>query len=248
MKEKINLIDLSVVILSGGLGTRISENKNKIPKGLVKIGKYPIIYHVIKYFNFFGLKKFIICTGYKSNDLKKYFKKNKKVFSGLDIELVDTGVKSNTGLRVKKIKNKIKNDIFFLTYCDGLTNLDLKKLFNSFNDDKKVGILTTVNPQSRFGILSIRNKNQIIDFNEKKKLLNLWINAGFYIFKKKIFKYIVGKNPIFEKEILNKIAKKNLLISYKHKGFWKCMDTIKDKNELNNIWKNKKKKVPWKIW
>ncbi len=108
-----------------------------------------------------------------------------------------------------------------------------------------MGVLTAVNAQSRFGILSIKGNKNIIDFNEKKKIHNLWINAGFYIFNKKIFDYIPNKNPIFESEVLKKIAKKKLIISYKHKGFWKCMDTIKDKNELNKIWF---KKAPWKIW
>ncbi len=244
MLKKKNIQNIPVVILAGGLGTRIAENKGNLPKGLVEIGKHPIIFHIIKYFNFFGFTKFIICTGYKENLIKKYFIKNKKIFKDLNIKLINTGKKSNTGLRVKKIENQI-HDIFFLTYCDGLTNLNLKKLLNFFLKNDKLGVLTTVNPQSRFGILTIKKNKHIIDFDEKKNLNDIWINAGFYIFKKKIFDYIRQKNPIFESEVLTKIAKKKLLVAYKHKGFWKCMDTIKDKNELNKIWQ---KGAPWKIW
>ena len=246
MFEKIKPSNVPVVILAGGLGTRISDNKGKLPKGLVKIGNFPIIYHIIRYFKFFGFKKFILCIGYKGNLLRKYFNRNKNldVFSDLDIKLVDTGLNSNTGLRIKKIKKYIKN-IFFLAYCDGLINLDLKKLLNFYKKNKKMGVLTAVNPVSRFGILSINGSKKIIDFNEKKRIHNLWINAGFYIFNNKIFDYIPNKNSIFEKEVLKKIAKKKLIISFKHKGFWRCMDTIKDKNELTKIWN---KKAPWKLW
>ena len=157
-----------------------------------------------------------------------------------------TGYKSNTGLRIKKIEKYIK-DIFFLTYCDGLTNLNLKKLFILFKKEKKMGIMTAVNPRSRFGIISFKGKTNILSFNEKSLIKDLWINAGFYIFDKKLFSYIPKENSIFESQVLPKIVKKNLLASYKHKRFWKCMDTIKDKNELNEIWFDSKP-APWKIW
>ena len=244
MSKNQTMQNIPVVILAGGLGTRIAENKGNLPKGLVEIGKYPIIFHIINYFKSYGSKSFIICTGYKENLIKKYFINNKKLFKNLDIKIVSTGKKSNTGLRVKKIENFIK-DIFFLTYCDGLTNLNLRKLLKFFLNNKKLGVLTSVNPKSRFGILTIKNNKNIVNFDEKKNLDGIWINAGFYIFKKKIFTYINKKNPIFESEILSKVAKKKLLVAYKHRGFWKCMDTIKDKNELNKIWK---KGAPWKIW
>tara|TARA_B110000027_G_scaffold39299_1_gene43372 strand:- start:5569 stop:6309 length:741 start_codon:yes stop_codon:yes gene_type:complete len=246
VQKSIKSSEVPVVILAGGLGTRIAENREKLPKGLVKIGNYPIIYHVIRYFKSYGFKKFIICIGYKGDVLKKYFikEKNSLAFKDLDIRLIDTGIKSNTGLRIKKIKNEVKN-IFFLTYCDGLINLNLKKLLTSFTQNKKLGIVTAVNAQSRFGILSIKGDKDIVDFDEKKKIHDLWINAGYYIFNKKIFDYIPSKNPIFESEVLKKIAKRKLIMSYKHRGFWKCMDTIKDKNELNKIWQ---KNAPWKIW
>ncbi|MDC0353080.1 sugar phosphate nucleotidyltransferase [Candidatus Pelagibacter sp.] len=238
----------TVVILAGGLGSRISDVKKRIPKCLVEIGGKPIIYHIIKYFQFYGFKNFIICTGFKSKEVEKYFQKTNKLktFKGVKINTVFTGLNSNTGLRIKKIEKHIK-DNFFLTYCDGLTNLNLRKLFHLFLKEKKMGIMTAVNPRSRFGIISIQGEKNIFSFDEKSLIKNLWVNAGFYIFKKKIFNYIPSKDSIFESHILPKVAKKKLLISFKHRGFWKCMDTIKDKNELNDLWFDSKP-TPWKIW
>ena len=248
LSNNIKIKDTPVVILAGGLGTRIADVKKRIPKCLVEIGNRPIIYHIIRYFKSYGFKNFIICTGFKSQEVNKYFQKIKKsnIFKDLNIKTVFTGLNSNTGLRIKKIEKYIGN-IFFLTYCDGLTSLNLKKLFNSFLKEKKIGIMTAVNPRSRFGIISIKGKKNIYNFDEKSLIKNLWVNAGFYIFNKELFKYIPKENLIFESQILPKIAKKKLLISYKHNGFWKCMDTIKDKNELNEIW-HYNKPIPWKIW
>lgn len=240
--------DIPVIILAGGLGSRIADVKKRIPKCLVKIGSKPIIYHLIKYFKFYGFKNFIICTGFKNEEVNKYFQKIKKskVFKDLNIQTEFTGLNSNTGLRIKKIEKYVE-DIFLLTYCDGLTDLNLKKLLNSFLKEKKIGIMTAVNPRSRFGIISIKGEKNIFNFNEKSLIKNLWVNGGFYIFRKELFKYIPQKNSIFESQVLPKIAKKKLLVSYKHKGFWKCMDTIKDKNELNDMWYDIKP-TPWKIW
>ena len=240
--------DIPVIILAGGLGSRIADVKKRIPKCLVKIGSKPIIYHLIKYFKFYGFKNFIICTGFKNEEVNKYFQKIKKskVFKDLNIQTEFTGLNSNTGLRIKKIEKYVE-DIFLLTYCDGLTDLNLKKLLNSFLKEKKIGIMTAVNPRSRFGIISIKGEKNIFNFNEKSLVKNLWVNGGFYIFRKELFKYIPQKNSIFESQVLPKIAKKKLLVSYKHKGFWKCMDTIKDKNELNDMWYDIKP-TPWKIW
>ena len=237
-----------VVILAGGLGSRIADVKKRIPKCLVEIGGKPIIYHIIKYFQLYGFKNFIICTGFKSKEVERYFQKTNKLktFKGVKINTVFTGLNSNTGLRIKKIEKHIK-DNFFLTYCDGLTNLNLRKLFHLFLKEKKMGIMTAVNPRSRFGIISIKGDKNILSFDEKSLIKNLWVNAGFYIFKKKIFDYIPSKDSIFESQILPKVVKKKLLISFKHKGFWKCMDTIKDKNELNDLWFDSKP-TPWKIW
>ena len=232
---------MQVVILAGGLGTRLSEETNVIPKALVKIGNKPIILHLINYYQSFGYKDFIICLGHKGNLINDYFlnKKNKPYLKNTNIKLINTGKKSFTGERIKKIKKYI-NGNFFLTYCDGLSNIDLKKTLKIFIKSKKIGLVSSVNPRSRFGVLSIDKKNNVLNFDEKSKNANTWINAGFFIFNKKIFQYIKGKNTIFERSPLIKLSKDRELVAYKHRGFWQCMDTLKDKVILENIWKTKK--------
>ena len=236
---------MQVVILAGGLGTRLSEETSVIPKALVKIGNKPIIVHLINYYQSFGYNDFIICLGYKGNLINNFFlkEKNKKYFKKINIDLVNTGQKSFTGERIKRIKKYIKGD-FFLTYSDGLSDINLFKTLKLFKKSKKIGLISTVNPRSRFGVLSLDSNNKVLSFNEKSKSENTWINAGFFIFNKNIFKFIKGKNPIFERAPLSSLAKKKQLIAYKHKGFWQCMDTLKDKIILNKIWS--KSKVPWK--
>ena len=236
---------MQVVILAGGLGSRLSEETKIIPKALVKIGNKPIILHLINYYQSFGYNDFIVCLGYKGNLINDFFskEKNKKYFKNLNIELIKTGQKSFTGERIRRIKKYIKGD-FFLTYCDGLSDIDLSKTLNLFKKSKKIGLVSSVNPRSRFGVLSIDKKNNVLSFNEKDKSINTWINAGFFIFNKSIFRFIKGKNPIFERRPLYDLTKKNQLVAYKHYGFWQCMDTLKDKMILNKIWS--KQKAPWK--
>jgi len=236
---------MQVVILAGGYGSRLSEETKIIPKALVKIGNKPIIIHLIKYYKSFGFNDFIICLGYKGNLINKFFikEKNKNYLKNTNIKLVSTGKNSFTGERIRRIKNYIKGD-FFLTYCDGLSDINIKKTLKIFKKSKKIGLVSTINPRSRFGVLAIDEKNNVLKFDEKSKNSNTWINAGFFIFTKEIFKYIVGKNPIFERTPLKNLSVKNKLIAYKHKGFWQCMDTLKDKIILTKIWKTKK--VPWK--
>ena len=203
--------------------------------------KEPIILHLINYYQSFGYKDFIICLGHKGNLINDYFlnKKNKPCLKNTNIKLINTGKKSFTGERIKKIKKYI-NGNFFLTYCDGLSNIDLKKTLKIFIKSKKIGLVSSVNPRSRFGVLSIDKKNNVLNFDEKSKNANTWINAGFFIFNKKIFQYIKGKNTIFERSPLIKLSKDRELVAYKHRGFWQCMDTLKDKVILENIWKTKK--------
>lgn len=236
---------MQIVILSGGYGTRLSEETKIIPKALVKIGNKPIIIHLIKYYKSFGYTDFIICLGYKGNLINKFFlkEKNKKYLKNTNIKLINTGLKSYTGERIRRIKKHVKGN-FFLTYCDGLSDIDLKKTLNIFNKKKKIGLVSTINPRSRFGVLSIDSKNIVQNFDEKGKNANTWINAGFFIFSKEIFKFIKGKNPIFERFPLINLSKKKQLIAYKHKGFWQCMDTLKDKIILSKMWKTNK--APWK--
>jgi len=236
---------MQVVILSGGLGTRLSEETKIIPKALVKIGNKPIIIHLIKYYQSFGYNDFIICIGYKGHLISQFFlkEKNKKYLKDTNIKLINTGQKSYTGERIRKIKKYIKGN-FFLTYCDCLSNIDLKKTLKVFKESKKIGLVSSINPRSRFGVLSIDSKNNVLNFDEKNKSAKTWINAGFFIFSKEIFKFIKGKNPIFERLPLMSLSKKKQLIAYKHKGFWQCMDTLKDKIILTKIWKTSK--APWK--
>mgnify|MGYP001361935240 FL=1 len=236
---------MQVVILSGGYGTRLSEETKIVPKALVKIGNKPIIVHLIKYYQSFGYTDFIICLGYKGNLINKFFlkEKNKKYLKNTNIKLINTGLKSYTGERIRRAKKYIKGN-FFLTYCDGLSDIDLKKTLNIFNKSNKIGLVSAINPSSRFGVLSIDSKNLVRSFDEKSKSANTWINAGFFIFSKDIFKFIKGKNPIFERLPLINLSKKNQLVAYKHRGFWQCMDTLKDKIILLKIWKTNK--APWK--
>ena len=236
---------MQVVILSGGLGTRLSEETKNVPKALVKIGNKPIIIHLIKYYQSFGYTDFIICLGYKGILIKQFFlkEKNKKYLKNTTIKLINTGLKSYTGERIRRVKKYIKGN-FFLTYCDGLSDINLRKALNTFIKSKKIGLVSSINPSSRFGVLSIDNKNTVLNFDEKSKNANTWINAGFFIFSKNIFKFIKGKNPIFERLPLISLSKKKQLIAYKHKGFWQCMDTLKDKIILLKIWKTNK--APWK--
>jgi glucose-1-phosphate cytidylyltransferase len=233
---------MQVVILAGGLGTRLSEETKIIPKALVKIGNKPIITHLINYYQSYGYNDFIICLGYKGDLIKSFFhkEKHKSYYKNLNIKLINTGQKSYTGERLKRVKKYIKGS-FFLTYCDGLSNIDIKKTLLFFNKSKKIGLVSTINPKSRFGVLSIDRYNNVLSFDEKIKNSNIWINAGFFIFTKEIFKFITEKNAIFERGPLIKLSKKKQLVAYKHKGFWQCMDTLKDKILLTEIWNKKKK-------
>lgn len=241
---------MQLVILAGGLGTRISEESDYIPKPMVKIGKKPIIWHIIKYYIEFGFNDFIICGGYKHHVLQKYFlKKNlKKLLSSkknLNIKLVFTGKIANTGERIKRVK-KYLNDEFCLTYGDGLCNVNLESLISFHRKTQKSLVtVTSVLPEPRFGILKFKGK-KIINFDEKKINNENWINGGFFVCNKKMFYFFKNKNPVFEKDVLTKLVKKNLLYGYKHKGFWYCMDTLRDKRHLNYLWN--KNKAPWKIW
>ena len=241
---------MQLVILAGGFGTRIAEESDYIPKPMVKIGDMPIIWHIIKYYTEFGFNNFIILGGYKFEILNKFFyKKNlKKLFKSreeLNIKVFYTGKSSNTGERIKRAK-KYLNDEFCLTYGDGLCDINLDSLIAFHKKMKKALVtITAVLPQPRYGKLKFIGP-KISDFYEKKNTNENWINGGFFVCHKKIFSYFKNKNPIFESDILTKLAKKNFLYGYKHKGFWYCMDTLRDKRYLNFLWKNKK--APWKIW
>ena len=233
---------MKLVILAGGLGTRISEETDYIPKPMVKIGNKPILWHIIKYYSVFGFTEFIICGGYKINFIKDFFIKKKN--KSWNIKIVNTGKSSNTGERLKKIKKYIDNT-FCLTYGDGLINININKLIHFHKKNKSLATLTAVKPIPHFGKMVLKG-NKVINFYEKNKKKENWINGGFFVCEKNIFKYLVFKNPVFETEVLPVLAKQKLLGAYKHKDFWYCMDTLRDKRYLNNLWLSKK--TPWKIW
>ena len=244
---------MKVVILAGGLGTRLSEYTHLIPKPMIKIGNIPMIIHIMNHYIKNGFNEFIIAAGYKNKVIKRYFKnykRTKKKFETVvnknkcSVSIVDTGVKTMTGGRLKRLKKHLKNERFMLTYGDGVANVDLKKLLNTHIKSKKLATVTAVHPPARFGEIIIKN-DKVAEFNEKTKSKSQWINGGFFVFEPEVLDYIKNDNSILEGEPLTKLSKSNNLVAFKHEKFWQCMDTMKDKNFLENLWK---KKPPWKIW
>ena len=240
---------MKVVILAGGFGTRLSEYTQTIPKPMVKIGGKPIITHIMSHYISYGFNDFILATGYKNNYFKKYFKgyeKNAKSFKTTlngkkcFITILNTGLKTLTGGRLKKVKNLINdNDDFLFTYGDGVSSVNLKKLVNFHKINKKLVTVTAVRPPARFGEIKLK-RNNIISFKEKPQVSNGWINGGFFVAKKKFLNLIKGNNEILEKKPLELACKKKQLVAYKHEGFWKCMDVKRDRDELEKIYKKNK--------
>ena len=227
---------MKVVILAGGYGTRLSEYTESIPKPLVKIGKLPILIHIMRQYAKYGYTEFIVALGYKGSLIKNYFKINKFPWS---IKLVDTGLKTMTGGRLKRLDKYIKNERFMLTYGDGVSNLDIGKLVNFHIKNAAIGTLTAVRPPARFGAIKL-NKNSVCYFKEKSKLDEGWINGGFFVFEPKFIKYIKEDQTYLEKEPLEKLSKQKQLIAFKHSNFWQCMDTLRDKKILEEAYKKNK--------
>jgi glucose-1-phosphate cytidylyltransferase len=237
--------NIKIVILAGGFGTRLSEETNLVPKPLVKIGNLPILMHIMKIYSHFGFFKFIICAGYKSHLIKNYFSsfENK---NNWEISVIQTGLKTNTAGRLKKIKKLIGNDeIFLMTYGDGVSNINIVKLLEFHIKKSLLVTMTAVKPMARFGIASIKN-SKVIKFLEKPEGDSNWVNGGFFVINTKVLDYIKSFKSIWEKDIMPTLAKKRQISAFKHKDFWYSMDTLRDKNYLNNLWK--KKRAPWKIW
>lgn len=229
---------MKVVILAGGKGTRISEYTKTIPKPMIKIGQKPIIEHIINHYKKYDFNEFIVAAGYKSSILKKYF--NKKKYS--NIKVVDTGKETLTGKRIKKLEKYLKNETFMLTYGDGLTNLNLKKLLNFHKKNQKISTMTIVHPPARFGEVECENR-LIKSFKEKPQLQKGWINGGYFVFEPNFFKIINNKNIMLEREPIQKLVKKKQLAAFKHNSFWYCMDNLRDKEILEKL--NKRKIPPW---
>ncbi len=220
---------MKCVILAGGRGTRISELSKDIPKPMIKVLGKPIISRIIMHYYKFGIKEFIIAAGYKQKILENYFKYKKS--NRFSVKVINTGLKTMTGGRIKRLKKYLGNETFLLTYGDGLSNVNIKKLINFHKKNKKIATLTAVRPPARFGAIKIKG-NKIKYFKEKSKLDEGWINGGFFVFENKIFNYLKGDQTYLERDPLQIISKKGELHAYKHNGFWQCMDTLRDKEIL----------------
>ena len=258
--------NLKVVILAGGRGTRIADENEIRPKPLIEIGGKPILWHIMKYYSFFGINQFVICLGYKGNQIKDYFsnyflrtsditfdfKKNKTIIHNKFTEpwlvtLIDTGNDSMTGGRIKRIKNFVSEDEnFFMTYGDGVSNVNIKKLYEFHKKHKKVATVTAVRSPARFGSMKITKNMAVKSFVEKPMKEQGFINGGFFILNKSIFKYLRNDSTIFEDQTLNKLASLGELQAFKHEDFWQPMDTLKDKNFLEYLWANNQ--AHWKKW
>jgi glucose-1-phosphate cytidylyltransferase len=258
---------MKVVILAGGLGTRLSEETDIRPKPMVEIGGKPILWHIMKTYSHYGFNDFIICLGYKGQIIKEYFvnylinnssicinlENNKidlysKIHEKWNIELIDTGENTLTGGRIKRIQNLIKEDIFFLTYGDGVSDVNIKTLLEFHKRNNKLCTVTAVKPNARFGVLNINKENIVTKFSEKRDEDVNWINGGYFVCSKEVFKYIKEGNDdeIWESSPLENLANDNQLVAYKHEGFWRPMDSLKDKKDLNELWNTNNAK--WKIW
>ena len=224
-----------VVILAGGFGTRISEHTKKIPKPMIQIHGKPIILYIMEHYAKFGFKEFYIALGYKGKIIKNFFAKKKFPWK---INLIETGLKTMTGGRLKRLEKYLKDETFMLTYGDGLSNINLNKLYNFHKRNKKMITLTAVRPPARFGALKIKG-NYVSYFKEKSKLDEGGINGGFFVIEPSFLKFISNDSTFLEREPLEKATKRKNLLAYKHNGFWQCMDTVRDKIKLEEIMKKK---------
>lgn len=227
---------MKVVILAGGRGTRLSEYTSSIPKPMIKILGIPIIVRIIKFYQKYGFKEFIIASGFKSQVIKRYFSKNKNI---ANVKVVFTGLNSMTGGRIKRLKKYLGDERFLLTYGDGLCNINLKKLLNFHIKSKNIVTLTAVRPPARFGGIKISG-NKVKYFKEKSRLDEGWINGGFFVMESKIFKYLKNDMTVLERQPLERISKIKKLGAYKNLRNWQCMDTIRDKEILENLVRGKK--------
>ena len=230
---------MKVVILAGGLGSRISEYTKTIPKPMIPINGRPLIFYIMEHYAKYGFKEFYIALGYKGEIIKKYFRKKK--FSDWKVNLINTGLKTMTGGRLKRLKKYLGNDTFMLTYGDGLSDVNLKNLLKFHKNNKKLVTMTAVRPPARFGAIKFKG-NKVSYFKEKSKLNEGWINGGFFIIEPNFLKLIRDDKTILEREPLERTSKNGNLVAFKHYDFWQCMDTKRDKIILEETLKSKKTK------
>ncbi len=257
---------MKVVILAGGFGTRISEESHLKPKPMIEIGERPILWHIMKIYSHYGFNDFIICLGYKGYYIKEYFahyflhesdvtfdfrNSNEQIVHTHSAEpwkvtLVNTGIDTMTGGRVKRIQSHVGGQTFMMTYGDGVSDVNIHDLVSFHRSHGKFATVTSVQPGGRFGALDLSETNHVRGFQEKPQGDGGWINAGFFVLEPETFDYIEGDQTVFEREPLEGLARDNQLIAYKHQGFWQPMDSLRDKTQLEQIWKSGKAR--WKIW
>mgnify|MGYP006089782225 CR=1 FL=1 len=257
---------MKTILLAGGLGTRLSEETTLKPKPMVEVGEMPILWHIMKIYESYGYNDFAVALGYKGDVIKDFFLNYKLHKSDMVVSLRsgdvkfendssedwtvglhDTGANSMTGGRLYNLKKLFKpGDTFMLTYGDGVSDVDIKKLVAFHKAHGKIATLTAVRPSARFGSIIMKEDGSIQEFKEKPQTGEGWINGGYFVFNYEIFNYLTDASTILEREPLENLAKDNELVAYKHDGFWHCMDTIRDRDNLNEIWANKN--APWKKW
>lgn len=255
---------MKVVILAGGLGTRLSEETEVKPKPMVEVGGKPILWHIMKIYSFHGYDEFVVCLGYKGYVIKEFFanyflhqsdltmdlRSNKfeihhNKTEPWKITLVDTGDKTMTGGRIKRVKDYLQNETFMVTYGDGVADIDINDLLRFHRAQGKLATVTAVRPPSRFGGMAV-DKGLVTDFIEKPQIEEGWINGGFFVFEPEVLGYIKGDETLLEREPLERLARDSQLSAYKHEKFWQCMDTLRDVNLLNELWRNDA--PPWRLW
>lgn len=257
---------MKVVLLAGGYGTRISEESHHKPKPMIDIGGHPILWHIMKSYSHYGFNEFVICGGYKQHVIKEYFANyflhrsdvtfdfanggemtiHNNVAEPWKVTVVDTGLNTMTGGRIKRVKDYIGNEPFMLTYGDGVCDIDIQKLLAFHKQSGKLATMTAVQPSGRFGALEIAKDNTIQSFAEKRKEDGGWINGGYMVLEPSVIDYIKGDTTVFEREPLETLASENQLVAYQYDGFWQCMDTMRDKEYLEKLLATNT--APWKVW
>lgn len=257
---------MKVVILAGGFGTRIGEESTLRPKPMIEIGEKPMLWHIMKSYSHYGFNEFVVCLGYKGYQIKEYFANyflhesdvtfdfcdsRKEVVHSHAVEawkvtLVNTGVKTQTGGRIKRVKKYLQNEPFMMTYGDGVADINIKDLANFHRAHGKLATVTAVKPIGRFGALSLDHKGKVKKFQEKPEGDNSWISGGFFVFQPKILDYIKDDAMPLEAEPVEKLVKLGQLVAYKHTGFWQPMDTLRERSLLESMWNSGK--APWKVW
>lgn len=257
---------MKVVILAGGFGTRISEESQFKPKPMIEIGGMPILWHIMKLYNYYGYNEFIICAGYKQEVIKKWFsdyfiytsdvtfdftQKDNQVIvhnkhsESWKVTVVDTGLNTATGGRLKRIREYLGEETFFMTYGDGVSDVNISELLKFHRMHNKLATITSIHPSGRYGIIDFKD-DEVLSFREKSRLDVGWINAGFMVLEPRCLDYIDTDDEMFEQKPMEMIAGDHQMVCYKHNGFWQCMDTLRDKNGLDEMWNSGK--ALWKVW